>query len=109
MGTTTKIKSVKCYNFNRVLQLLELDNHMKYEAMESFVERLYNNGCRIFTPPHYRGPGVMRHPEQYILTNSWFDKFMSEQNTWAVLKGKSPVKPGYKKYQEQSEILIFKI
>ena len=70
--------------------------------LNTFLELLRSNDVLVFQPPKSPGSGRARKlPQTYLRANPWLDKFMREQNTWAILKGKSPVKPGYKECSSQ--------
>jgi hypothetical protein len=102
MGTT---KQVKCYNYNSVTRMLDICHANKCDDLDDFLRLLDKHEVKVFQPPKAVGSGRARKkPETYLMANKWLDQYMCEQNTWAVLKGKIPVKPGYKKYEEAFEI-----
>lgn len=101
MGTTKQMK-VKCYNFNRITKMLDIWHNDFSPDLDKFLRLMHSNEVEIFQPP--RAPGSCRGrrlPQTYLKANHWLDQYMREQNTWAVLKGKSPVKPGYKECSSQ--------
>lgn len=68
--------------------------------LENFLELVRSNGVVIFQPPKSVGSGRARKtPETYLKANEWLDKYMREQNLWAAIKGKSIVKPCYRKFE----------
>jgi len=101
------MKTVKCYNFENVQRLLDYHKPENMEQYESWLSLIFNNGVRVFTTPKSVGSGRARkQPVKYLSTNDWFDQYMKEQNTWQALKGKTPVKPGYKAREETLEIML---
>lgn len=106
MGAVVKM-NVKCYSYIQVVRLLDFDNTKNITQFENWLEMLFNNGVRVFSPPKSPGSGRARKKQlKYFKTNKWFDQYMREQNTWATLKGKTPVKPVYKKHQEEEPWLL---
>jgi len=92
--------NVKCYNFTRITNMLGIWSIPFSPDLDKFLKLMRDNDVEIFQPPKSVGSGRARkRPQTYLKANSWLDQYMREQNTWAVLKGKSPVKPGYREYK----------
>jgi hypothetical protein len=99
------IEKVKCYNYMNVVKMFDYDHPDNMDQYEIWLTMLYKNGVRVFEPPKSVGSGRARKkPAKYFKSNQWFDRYMCEQNTWAALKGKTPVKPGYKKYESDIDV-----
>lgn len=100
MGATEQM-TVKCYNYIQVVRMMGFDDPANISEYERWLELLFSNGVNVFSPPKSVGSGRARKQLlKYFKTNKWFDQYMREQNTWAVLKGKTPVKPVYRKCEE---------
>lgn len=109
MGAIVKMSNtVKCYHFTRITAMLGIWEAGFSDELDKFLTLIRANGVEVFQPPRTPGSGRARkRPETYLKANPWFDQYMREQNTWAVLKGKTPVKPGYKKYEPITESILF--
>ena len=106
MGATKQMK-VKCYNYIHVVRMFDYDLYENIDQYESWLSMIYSHGVRVFEPPKSVGSGRGRkQPVKYIKANEWFDRYMREQNIWMALKGKTPVKPGYKNYESDIDVLL---
>lgn len=93
------IKSVKCYNYSRVIRMLNINHPNKMEELNDFLLYLDSINCEIFQPSYIKATsGPVRRPELYIKTNKVFDEFMKKQGTFAILK-ETYVKPTYRNYE----------
>ena len=62
------ITNVRCYNFNDVTRLLDIDNDM--QKLIDFLELIETNGAFVFTPPKSIGSGRARPKRKmYIKSN----------------------------------------
>jgi hypothetical protein len=102
-----KQMKVKCYNYMSVVRMFDYDKYENIDEYESWLAMLYHNGVRVFEPPKSIGSGRARkQPVKYFKTNEFFDRYMKEQNIWMTLKGKTPVKPGYKEFEDELDVLL---
>lgn len=91
---------VKCYNLERVTMMLDIHVPSKIQQLEDFLNLLKSNNVEIFSPPVTPGSGRARKsPITYLKANKWLDEYMEGQNLFSQIKGKFPVKPGYRDYQ----------
>lgn len=95
---------VRCYNFKRVLYLLDFKTE---EQITLFRKLLELNDCVVFQPPFSRiTSGPTKRPDYYIKSNSWFENYIKGQNTFGVLKGKRVVTHAYKKYEPERPLTL---
>jgi hypothetical protein len=87
--------------------MFDYDLYENIDEYEKWLSMIYTNGVCVFEPPQSVGSGRARkQPQKYIKTNEWFDRYMKEQNIWMALKGKTPVKPGYKEFEDDLDVLL---
>lgn len=95
-------KTTKCYTFTSVLKMLDIHKPNQLNEVQDFLKLLDEHEVIIFQPR--KSPGSSRARRMiltYLKSNKWLDQYIKEQNTWAVLKGRTSVKPQYKRYEPE--------
>jgi len=108
MGATIKMKKIRCYGLNEVLNMKGIKTVLPDSLRDTFLEY----GVHAFQPPKSAGSGRGRRERGYYLTtNEDFDRWISLNNTCAMIKNLPIAKVKYKVYpgdtSQFNDLLIF--
>jgi len=101
-------KKIRCFNVNEVLNM----RGIKDKNLEMLAEIFIEYDVHVFQPPTTPGSGRGRRERSYyVTTNENFDRWVSLNNTCAMVKGLPSAKVKYKEYpgdtSQFNSLLIF--
>jgi len=98
------MKKIRCYNVTEVLNM----RGIKDKDIELLADKFIQYNVHIFQPSTTPGSGRGRRERSYyVTTNEDFDRWVSLNNTIAVLKNFPIAKLKYKKYPQDVAVDMF--
>ena len=99
------IKKVRCYNYERLLTMLDIKKHS--EKHSDFINIITSYECFIFQPPYIKATSrPTRRPEYYISSCKELDEYVAPYQTIARLKDTFVAKIQYRECVIEGEVKI---
>jgi hypothetical protein len=110
MGTIKQMskKKIRCFSVNEVMNMRGIKN----KDLEMLANIFIEYDVHVFQPWYSKvTSGPTRRPGYYVTTNENFDRWISLNNTCAMVKGLPIAKVKYKEYpgdtSQFNDLLIF--